>query len=171
MTKNRIRITESDLHRIVKENVSRILKEGYFLDDTHYSGVYDGSSLLNHKKNISNYRNDGKYDPEMGSLADEMERAPGIIDDALSLLSILSRDQRSSKQIKSAIALLRNNQTTIVDAVLNAMAEHPIKNRYPQYYSSLNNSITNGETAMDRHCEDGYVENDWIRRGDNDYEY
>ena len=31
MTKKRIRLTESDLHRIVKESVKRVLREGKYL--------------------------------------------------------------------------------------------------------------------------------------------
>lgn len=46
MNKKLIRLTESDLHRIVKKSVNRILKEGYY-DDLHdYWGQEDEPNLI-----------------------------------------------------------------------------------------------------------------------------
>jgi hypothetical protein len=46
MNKKLIRLTESDLHRIVKESVGKILKEGYY-DDLHdYMGQEDEPNLI-----------------------------------------------------------------------------------------------------------------------------
>lgn len=46
MNKKLIRLTESDLHRIVKESVGKILKEGYY-DDLHdYWGQEDEPNLI-----------------------------------------------------------------------------------------------------------------------------
>lgn len=41
MRKNIIRLTESDLHKIIKESVNRILKEGYYEDLHDYMGQSD----------------------------------------------------------------------------------------------------------------------------------
>ena len=46
MNKKLIRLTEQDLHRIVKESVGKILKEGYY-DDLHdYWGQEDEPNLI-----------------------------------------------------------------------------------------------------------------------------
>ena len=67
-----IRLTESDLHRIIKESVNRILKEGYYdFDDdfnaddvecpycgSNYSDGYVGGVNLNNSQKIKQDNND-----------------------------------------------------------------------------------------------------------------
>lgn len=40
MKKNRIRLTESDLHKIVKESVNRVLRESQFMSDEDVNSQY-----------------------------------------------------------------------------------------------------------------------------------
>ena len=50
MRKNRIRLTESQLHRVIKESVKRILKEGF--EDSFDVVVYDRDGAGNRGRRI-----------------------------------------------------------------------------------------------------------------------
>ena len=120
-----IRINENQLKRIVMESVKRMLNEGYFLDKDRYDFDYSPQ----HNKEIDTLSQAGEYDTSAGVLSKEMDEAPGIINDAMRLLSLLIPSKlgvsksRVSKQIQSAIELLNKNKSMIVNAVLNSMTE------------------------------------------------
>lgn len=120
-----VRINENQLRQIVTESVKRMLNEGYFLDKDRYDFDYSPQ----HNKEIDTLSQAGEYDTSAGVLSKEMDEAPGIINDAMRLLSLLIPSKlgvsksRVSKQIQSAIELLNKNKSMIVNAVLNSMTE------------------------------------------------
>ena len=92
MNKKLIRLTESDIHRIVKESVDRILKEGYydFYDDFNADDVECPSCGSNNVEPISaidtHYRCldcgeefylDSGWEPDWGAMRHESHKRNG----------------------------------------------------------------------------------------------
>lgn len=67
MKKSIIRLTESDLHRIISESVRRILKE----DEAQYGGEYDGQEESDDSYDEQGYDNETDYDHNGSNDIDE----------------------------------------------------------------------------------------------------
>lgn len=60
MRRNKVRLTESQLHRVIKESIRRVLNEGYVEygfgsltnDDNEYMNVYEAVVMINSDDNI-----------------------------------------------------------------------------------------------------------------------
>ena len=162
--KKRIRLTESNLHRIVKESVNRVLREDF-----------------KHNKEAKRLYQQSVFPSDM-KRADEYRDIPLKINDGLNWLSwLLPNDMevkrigilpRVSKEISNAVQILDSNRDIVIDAVMNTYSQFIDKQGYLSA-SHLDKDITNGVSLQDRY--DDYfgdeVENDWDRARDNDYEY
>ena len=78
MAKNIIRLTEGDLHRIVKESVERILREGGRIPADTQIGRHKFKGLKYDKNGNPIYTHPSKLDdPEGGTLSDDDLKAHG----------------------------------------------------------------------------------------------
>lgn len=161
-----IRINENQLRHIVAEATKRILNEGYFLDKERYDFGYSPQ----HDKEIKQLKQAGEYDVYSKCLGEEMHDAPGIINDAMRLLGLLVSDNeqsRVSKQIQSAITILRKNLPMIVNAVLNTMTECDRNNR-GVLYPDLDRLISKREPGEYSTSYDNDREpEDWFERNEH----
>lgn len=88
--KKTIRLSESDLHRVIKESVKRMLKEGHYEDDERYDNSYrECLRLLTAAKEslITDFRNDTGYnenDPYYADLSNKHNSIIEKIDKAIS---------------------------------------------------------------------------------------
>ena len=88
--KKTIRLSESDLHRVIKESLRRILKEGHYEDDERYDNSYrECLRLLTAAKEslITDFRNDTGYnenDPYYADLSNKHNSIIEKIDKAIS---------------------------------------------------------------------------------------
>ena len=162
--RQRIRLTEGDLHRIVKESVKRVLKEDF-----------------KHNKEAERLHKESVF-PSDEYRADEYKDIPWKIKDGLDWLSWLlpnhmevkriGMQQRVSKEISNAVQILCSNQDTVIDAVMNTYSQF-LDKQGSISASYLDKDITNGVSLQNRYQNyvGGEVENDWDRARDNDYEY
>ena len=142
MNKRLIRLTESDLHRIVKESVNRILKEDF-----------------KHNKEAERLHKQAVF-PSDEKRASEYEDIPWKIKDGLNWLSWLlpnhmegkriGMQQRVSNEISNAIQILCSNQDTVIDAVMNAYSQF-LDKQGDLGASYLDKDITNGVSLQDRY--------------------
>lgn len=88
--KKTIRLSESDLHRVIKESLRRMLKEGHYEDDERYDNSYrECLRLLTAAKEslITDFRNDTGYnenDPYYADLSNKHNSIIEKIDKAIS---------------------------------------------------------------------------------------
>jgi len=145
MNKKLIRLTESDLHRIVKKSVNRVLREGLGMD--YHRKVADSDR-------IPNEFNKNQY-MEILHLLDGIDALGWLIP------SSFGQRQRITPEMRKAIELVISNKETLKDAAANAYKSF-IDSCGENNISHLNKSITNGETIKDRYFpnggDDGYRE-------------
>ena len=105
-----IRLTESDIHNIIKKSVNRILKETEDFNDFDYvpsANDYEGieSNGLDNYDRFYNYDNKDEYFPEIDefNLDDSDYRKEDIDPDDLSDLDLPESRRRMSKIIKESI--------------------------------------------------------------------
>lgn len=114
MNKKVIRLTESDLHRIVKESVNKILKESaYDINSLEYKQMYDSGDKwyddredADTRKEISNYealpdKTRHPYGSEIPDLSDRIKNRPR---------KVKSSDKLASKEPNSTLRLIQDKQ-------------------------------------------------------------
>ena len=151
MDKKLIRLTESDLHRIVKESVDRVLSEGLGID--YHRKVADSDR-------IPNEFNKNQY-MEILHLLDGIGALGWLIPSSDVHSGTFGQRQRITPEMRKAIELVISNKETLKDAAANAYKSF-IDSCGENNISHLNKSITNGETIKDRYfpngVDDGYRE-------------
>lgn len=77
MEKQAIKLTDGDLHRIIKESVNKVLKESYNDDDTHMSNYLDAMSDRHESMSVNSILSDLKYEEgiDLGECPDTWQPA------------------------------------------------------------------------------------------------
>jgi hypothetical protein len=143
MAKKLIKLTESDLHRIIKESVNKVLKEGYF-DDENYQDFLEFCDRYEHDEDDEDddHYEYNKYDfgEDDGDNEDERKNTAvqyilsGKLDDF-----IIDNELKVSSDMISLDYGLKYNDTTILNA---------LKKRI-KTIKTLINRITRGEYDWD----------------------
>ena len=147
MNKKLIRLTETDLHRIVNRSVKIVLREGF-----------------KHNKEAKRLHQQSVF-PSDQHQADEYQDIPWKIKDGLDWLSWLLPNHmevkrigmlpRVSKEISNAVQILDSNRDTFIDAVMNTYSQF-LDKQGDLNASYLDNDITNGVSLQDRYND--YIE-------------
>lgn len=101
--RHRIRLTESDLHRIVKESVRKVLREGLFDpdDDNEIYDVGDGGKY----KVVWEFKTQGTVPYEYNTVS-EGEKVVASIEEAYDIVDMLSKKYKGAYATKFRIERL-----------------------------------------------------------------
>lgn len=120
--KRKIRLTESDLHNIIKESVNTILNEK--IEPNHYVDLVkkgaDGTEAFDHWQKHADVYND----------------------EVQSWLRMCIYNKRLSKEVRDAIKIVLDNYNSIVDANFNSMFNDAGAGKQPpKYYDEREQNV------------------------------
>ncbi len=161
-----IRLTESDLHRIVKESVNRILKEGWTRrgyvpsDGNPMVGGYYGRNELSGEKDVMNDLLENIpdiTDEEWEEFKNYCEQNPNVF----VIEGVISSVYDESTGYGSAYSPVTSLESTIGDKeALQYVAQYP-NQKVAQLATQTLKEILNGLTEEDFELYDNDYEPDW----------